>query len=97
MTLSNFIREEIQNGIDQTLAPIIENLSKYLVKELRENTEATIRWEYEEEDEEVNEDRAFVYYKRKVALIAWLREQGFCIRNATCFLSGAITGIKVSL
>ena len=79
------------------MEPIVEELSKYLAKELKNNEYAHIHWEYEKSKEEVNENHAFVYYERKVALYGWLVEQGFTYRNAVCHLNGQITGINVSL
>ena len=79
------------------MEPIVEGLSKYLAKELKNHEYAHIHWEYEKEKEEVGEDRAWVYYERKVALCEWLKEQGFTYRNAVCHLNGQITGINVSI
>ena len=95
MTLAEFIKEERQNSQDGVMAPIVEGLSKYLAKELKNNEYARIRWEYQKEKEEVNDDHAFVYYKRKVALYGWLIEQGFRYQDSICHLNGQITGIRV--
>lgn len=81
MNLSDIIRENIHKNKDGVLAPIIENLQKYLAKELEEREEAYIRWFYKPEEEEVNKNHAFVYYTRRVALLAWLTEQGFRYRH----------------
>lgn len=97
MTLAEFIREERQDCRSAVVEPIVEGLSKYLVKQLKDNEYAHIHWEYEKIKEDVNEDHARVYYGRKVALFGWLVEQGFTYRNAVCHLNGQITGINVSL
>lgn len=95
MKLTDFIRQERESCKDEVLAPIIEGLAKYLAKELKDNEGAGIRWVYEEKEEKVDENVAFVYYKRKVALYGWLSEQGFNHRDSFCHLNGQITGIKV--
>jgi hypothetical protein len=97
MTLSDFIRQKRQDCQNEVIEPILEALEAYLAKELTSRDYAHIHLEYKQEKEEVNEDHAFVYYERKVALCAWLREQGFRYRDAICHLNGQITGINVSL
>ena len=97
MKLSDLIRDEIEKNKDGVLAPIVENLSKYLAKELRNRDYASVIWVYDKDKEEVNENHAFVYYERKVALLAWIREQGFRWENGYCWRSGANTGIHVRL
>ena len=97
MTLADFIKAQRQDCRSTVMEPIVEGLSNYLAKKLKDHTDAYIRWEYEKEKEEVCEDRAFVYYKRKDALCDWLTEQGFRYRDAVCRLNGQITGITVSL
>ena len=97
MTLADLIREQRQDCRSTVMEPIVEGLSKYLAKELKNHEYAHIHWEYEKSKEEVNENHAFVYYERKVALCEWLKEQGFTYRNAVCHLNGQITGINVSI
>lgn len=97
MTLSDFIREQNQNSRNYVMAPIVEGLSEYLANELKTRDHAHIHWEYDKKKEEVTKNHAFVYYERKVALVGWLEEQGFRVRDAFCHLNGQITGINVSL
>ena len=97
MTLADFIREQRQDCRSEVMRPIVEGLSVYLEKVLKNREHAHIHWEYEKEKESVNEDHAFVYYERKVALCDWLTEQGFRYWNSICHLNGQITGINVSL
>ena len=95
MALADFIRQERESCMGTVMEPIVEGLSKYLAKELKDKTTAHIHWEYDKEKEQVDESRAWVYYKRKVALLGWLRGQGFHYRDAICHLNGQITGINV--
>ena len=97
MTLAEFIRGQRQDCRNAVIEPIVEELSKYLAKELKNHEHAYVRWVYEKSMEDVNENHAFVYYERKVALYGWLSEQGFTYWDAVCHLNGQITGIKVSL
>lgn len=97
MALADFIRQERESCKDKVMAPIVESLSKYLAKELKDHDEAHIHWEYKKEKEEIDEHHAFVYYERKVALLGWLCEQGFHYRDSFCHLNGQITGIRVYL
>ena len=97
MALSDYIKEQRQDCQNAIMEPIVENLSKYLVNELRTNRHAHIHWVYKKEKERVDEDYAFVYYTRKVALCDWLIEEGFRYRDAVCDLNGQVTGINVSL
>lgn len=50
MKLAEFIREQQQSCQGEVLEPIIEALSKYLVKELKDRDYAYIRWEYDDGD-----------------------------------------------
>ncbi len=97
MTLAELIKEQRQDCRSAVMEPIVEGLSKYLAKKLKNNEEVNIRWVYQKIDEKVNEEYAFVYYERKVAVCDWLREQGFSYRTSVCHLNGQITGIKVSI